>query len=127
MAWTRSLGTESEALRPDTWPIVEYLKRYPPPSGETSNYTDISASDVQSYSETLLNTSTAPNAMNHRPDTSIGLIVSNIRTAGRSIEYVVSLHAAYQQLLTNYDKKVQAVASNSGQAALSSSRITFAT
>ncbi len=34
MAWTRSLGSESDALQSDTWPIVEYLKVYPPPVGE---------------------------------------------------------------------------------------------
>src|SRR5205085_2845847 len=30
---TRSLGSASEDLRDDTWPIVEYLKLYPPSVG----------------------------------------------------------------------------------------------
>ena len=38
MAWTRSLGAESEILRADTWPIVEYLKLYPPPTGLDTAY-----------------------------------------------------------------------------------------
>ena len=38
MAWTRSLGADSESLRPDTWPIVEYLKLYPPPDGRKDRF-----------------------------------------------------------------------------------------
>ncbi len=33
MSWTRSLGARSEQLRASTWPILEWLKRYPKPVG----------------------------------------------------------------------------------------------
>jgi tetratricopeptide (TPR) repeat protein len=129
MAWTRSLATESEALRPDTWPIVEYLKRYPPPTGEAADYPSITAADVQSYTESLEFFAPLPDPGSKRisPDVPITIIVALVREAGRSIEYRESLHAGYEQLLTEYDKKVQSVASNSGQASLSSGRATFAT
>jgi hypothetical protein len=132
MAWTRSLGTESEALRPDTWPIVEYLKRYPPPVGEASDYSSFTASRVLTLSQSIDERATSA-VGNPGATPSVGAAatlregVAAVREAGRSIEYRESLHAGYQQLLTEYDKKVQSVASNSGQTTLSSSRITFAT
>jgi len=119
MAWTRSLGTESEALRPDTWPIVEYLKRYPPPTGEASDYSSDSAGSVNAIAETI--------RFNMICCDTISFSTYGAREAGRSIEYQESLHDTYYQYLTDYDKKVQALTSNSDTNTLPSGRVTFAT
>jgi hypothetical protein len=118
MAWTRSLGTASEALRPDTWPIVEYLKRYPPPIGEASDYTSDTSGNVNALAEGI-RFGTMSDIIQYR--------TYGIREAGRSIEYQESLHPTYYQYLSDYDKKVQALTSNSGGNSLTSGRVTFAT
>ncbi len=132
MAWTRSLGTESEALRPDTWPIVEYLKRYPAPIGEYRNYSGLTAADVESFTTNLnghVEAIPTPPSPNSVVDSTayLDLDVGEVREMGRSIEYIESLHAEYNNLLVAYDAKVQALASNSNETTLSSGRITFAT
>jgi hypothetical protein len=132
MAWTRSLGTASEALRPDTWPIVEYLKLYPPPTGEASGYSSISLKEVDAISASLQSNVTAAQG---NPDatpssvakTGVADDVAAIREAGRSIEYRENLHDAYHEFLTNYDAKVQAIVTNSNGGNLTSNRVTFAT
>jgi hypothetical protein len=103
MSWTRSLGAESEALRSATWPIVEYLKLYPPPVGLADEYTWVSASDVMSRTEGVRGNSAdgaAPPLQAH---------AAGVREAGRSIEYIESLHPQYETLLGDYDDNLQAV------------------
>jgi hypothetical protein len=132
MAWTRSLGTASEALRPDTWPIVEYLKRYPPPTGEDSDYSSTTYADVNALGVSMQKHKTSgegnPDAT---PSANAVAAFSDdvqvLREAGRSIEYQESLHSDYYQYLTDYDKKVQALTSISGSNTLTSGRVTFAT
>src|SRR5206468_7451394 len=114
------------------WPIVEYLKRYPAPVGENTHYRNLAASDVESFTTMLksdVHAIPTPPKPNSVVDSTsyVDVDLSEVREMGRSIEYRESLHAGYEQLLTEYDKKVQSVASNSGQTNLSASRITFAT
>ena len=131
MAWTRSLGADSESLRPDTWPIVEYLKLYPPPTGEKADYTNFTAADVSALMNTLA--ATAPfedddALLRYASSLSqYGIAITRLREAGRSIEYIESLHSQYFTLLQNYDTKLQAVASGSGASNLSGSRTMIAT
>ena len=103
MAWTRSLGAESEALRSATWPIVEYLKRYPPPVGLDDSYTWLSASEVTTRSENLRESIAQ--------GTSETLLATSqsIREAGRSVEYIESLHPEYEHILRGYDDDLKAV------------------
>ena len=125
MAWTRSLGADSEILRPDTWPIVEYLKLYPPPTGEKTDYTNVTAADVSKLEVTLGGaavTATDKSTLDQYQAT-----IENLKSAGRSIEYIESLHSQYFTLLQNYDTKLQAVASGSGASNLSGSRTMIAT
>ncbi|HUP27079.1 MAG TPA: hypothetical protein VM409_01485, partial [Chloroflexia bacterium] len=53
MGWTRSLGSALERLRNETWPFVEYLKRYPPPVGEKPDPPMVTASQVLSQTASL--------------------------------------------------------------------------
>jgi hypothetical protein len=124
MAWTRSLGADSESLRPDTWPIVEYLKLYPPTTGEKTDYTNITAADVSKLDAAMGGAAVTleGNALIQYQAT-----IADLRSAGRSIEYVESLHSQYFTLLQNYDTKLQAVASGSGASNLSGSRRIIAT
>lgn len=123
MAWTRSLGADSESLRPDTWPIVEYLKLYPPPTGEKADYTYVSAADVGKLDAALGGAAVTDKSTLAQYQAAI----SGLRSAGRSIEYIESLHSQYYTLLQNYDTKLQAVASGSGASNLSGSRTMIAT
>jgi hypothetical protein len=120
MAWTRSLGTGSESLRADTWPIVEYLKLYPPPIGLKAEYPGIVASDVGELIAKLEKSG---------PNTDPGTypqVIADVRMSGRSLEYTESLHAGYETLLQNYHTRLQAVASGTGAGVLSGSRALFA-
>jgi hypothetical protein len=125
MAWTRSLGADSETLRPDTWPIVEYLKLYPPPVGENTAYDNVTASHVADLAAALdasKLTSTDSEALGRYASAIAGL-----RAAGRSVVYIESLHSHYFTLLQGYDSKLQAVASGGGAANLSGGRMLLAT
>lgn len=121
MAWTRSLGTASERLRPDTWPIVEYLKLYPPPVGLNEEYTDIKAADLDRLKKPL------DDARVTGVLAADAFAVADVREAGRSMEYILSLHAQYASLLGNYDTKLQAVALGRAGGTPSSSRVALAT
>ncbi|HET9494081.1 MAG TPA: hypothetical protein VFR15_07625, partial [Chloroflexia bacterium] len=103
MAWTRSLGAESEVLRSATWPIVEYLKLYPPPVGLDDDYTWTGAADVMTTSVTLQRNLTTGDPAALRSDSSA------IREAGRNVEKIESLHPQYERLLREYDEELQAV------------------
>ncbi|MEO8286932.1 MAG: hypothetical protein ABI670_10910 [Chloroflexota bacterium] len=129
MAWTRSLGTESEALRPDTWPIVEYLKLYPPPTGQSADYPGISAADVANTTQTLQANvaGLSPDSGGNNPGADILKDVDAVRAAGRSVEYSQGLNAGYHTILANYDKKVQSVVTATNGNTLSSGRVAFAT
>ncbi len=125
MAWTRSLGADSESLRPDTWPIVEYLKLYPPPTGEKADYANVSAADVDRLEVALGGAAVTP--ADKSTLVQFQATIADLKSAGRSIEYVESLHSQYFTLLQNYDTKLQAVASGSGASNLSGSRTIIAT
>jgi hypothetical protein len=113
MAWTRSLGADSEILRADTWPIVEYLKLYPPPTGLDATYSSVSAADVQVLMDRLKSPSDPG---------SIAQVIADVRAAGRSIEYVESLHPAYETFLQNYHSRLQAVATGADTGSVSGGR-----
>ena len=125
MAWTRSLGADSESLRPDTWPIVEYLKLYPPPTGEKADYTNISAADIGKLEVALGGAAVTPT--DKSTIVQYQATIADLKSAGRSVEYIESLHSQYFTLLQNYDTKLQAVASGSGASNLSGSRTIIAT
>ncbi len=125
MAWTRSLGADSESLRPDTWPIVEYLKLYPPPTGEKTDYTTVSAADVDKLDAAVGSAAVTPTDKSKLAQ--YQATITDLKSAGRSIEYIESLHSQYFTLLQNYDTKLQAVASGSGASNLSGSRTIIAT
>jgi hypothetical protein len=120
MAWTRSLGAESEVLRAATWPIVEYLKLYPPPVGLTGAYTWVGAADVETATVTLRRNADNGDTADLLRD------ADSIREAGRSVEYIESLHAQYERHLVEYDDKLQAVIAGRG-ATEPDSRRTLAT
>jgi hypothetical protein len=129
MAWTRSLGSASEQLRPDTWPIVEYLKLYPPPTGQQAEYASLTASDVTTYSKALRDHAVFLNAAPSADNPSLTALaqdVKNVREAGRSIEYLESLHPDYHDTLVRYDSRVQAIAAQ-GTAGMSSGRVVLST
>ncbi len=119
MAWTRSLGADSESLRADTWPIVEYLKLYPPPTGLDTDYTSMSASDVTAISGHLRAFGPTTDLSTYKQ------VIADTRAAGRSIEHIESLHAQYESHLQTYLTRLQAVASGTATS-LSSGRATFA-
>jgi hypothetical protein len=138
MAWTRSLGAQSDALRPDTWPIVEYLKEYPQPVGESTAYKDVTASQVASDTTSLQlhlaalqsGSASASNVVANNSADLAGALnqdVAAVREAGRSIEYRENLHAEYGSLLGQYDQKVQSVATGTTTDTLSSGRVALAT
>lgn len=126
MAWTRSLGADSESLRPDTWPIVEYLKLYPAPTGDKTDYANVSAADVGKLDNALGGAAVRPTD-DKSTLAQYQATIADLKSAGRSIEYVESLHSQYFTLLQNYDTKLQAVASGSGASNLSGSRTIIAT
>jgi hypothetical protein len=135
MAWTRSLGSESDALQSDTWPIVEYLKVYPPPIGESADYPNVTAAQIASATVTLqshLSALSTGSATASGATTGLATLdalsadVASIRQAGRSVEYRESLNAQYDMLLSQYDKNVQATATGSNIGALSSGRVALA-
>ncbi|MEP6774377.1 MAG: hypothetical protein ABJA50_02180 [Chloroflexota bacterium] len=125
MAWTRSLGADSESLRPDTWPIVEYLKLYPPPAGEKADYANVSAADVGKLEVAL--DGAAVTLTDKSTLVQYQATIADLKSAGRSIEYIEGLHSQYFTLLQNYDTKLQAVASGSEASNLSGSRTIIAT
>ena len=125
MEWTRSLGSGLERLRNETWPFVEYLKRYPPPVGEKADPPMVSAAEVLSQTANLDGHITAldPNLNPHKEGLSreqiIDAILADITaiwSSGRSIENLGSLHDEYRTLLQAYDMKVQAAATGEGSA-----------
>jgi hypothetical protein len=103
MAWTRSLGAESEVLRSATWPIVEYLKLYPPPVGLDDDYTWTTAADVMTTTVTLRRSVTTGDPQALRTGSTA------VREAGRNLEKIESLHPQYESLLREYDEKLQSV------------------
>jgi len=133
MAWTRSLGSESDALQSDTWPIVEYLKLYPPPTGESADYPNVTAAQVSTTAASLQShlsaIGTGPGSSTIASQASLDSLtadVASIRQAGRSVEYREGLNDRYNQLLSQYDKSVQATANGSNVGSLSSGRVALA-
>jgi hypothetical protein len=111
MAWTRSLGAASEQLRSETWPFVEYIKRYPPPFGETADPPNVTAAEVATQTASL-ESHIADLDATGQAGVVVGIErdVAGIWASGRSIEHVESLHAEYYRLLKEYDPKVEAAA-----------------
>jgi len=105
MAWTRSLGAESEALRSATWPIVEFLKLYPAPVGLKDDYTWIRAAEVMTRATDLQRSATC----GETSPAQLRAGATSVRDAGRSVEYTESLHPQYEKLLREYDANLQSV------------------
>ena len=116
MAWTRSLGAESEVLRSATWPIVEYLKLYPPPTGLADQYSWLGAADVSALAGRIQEhvAQIGPGGASSDAAAALQADVSEVRDAGRSVEYIESLHPQYENHLQEYDAKLQAVISARG-------------
>lgn len=123
MAWTRSLGSGLERLRNETWPFVEYLKRYPLPVGEKADPPIVSTAEVfsqtaslEGHITSLTSSLDSPNEEPSREQTidAIEEVIAAIWSSGRSIENLGSLHDEYRTLLQNYDVKVQAAATGQG-------------
>ena len=110
MAWTRSLGAASEQLRSETWPFVEYIKRYPPPFGEIADPPNVTAAEVATQTASLESHISTLDATGQAGVAGIEQDVAGIWASGRSIEYVESLHAEYYRMLKEYDPKVEAAA-----------------
>jgi hypothetical protein len=113
MAWSRSLGAASETLRDDTFPIVEHLKLYPPPTGNTPDPPNISASEVATqtarFKSNLQELASVASAQQNRPLVeAIDVDLNNISASARSIQYIESLHEPYYAFLKQYDGAVQA-------------------
>jgi len=113
MAWSRSLGAASETLRDDTFPIVEHLKLYPPPTGIPPDPPYLSASEVATqtarFKSNLQELSRGVSAQENRPLVeAINVDLDNISASGRSIQYIESLHEPYYAFLKKYDGAVQA-------------------
>ncbi|HYP39474.1 MAG TPA: hypothetical protein VEX13_03860 [Chloroflexia bacterium] len=117
MAWTRSLGAASEQLRSETWPFVEYIKRYPPPIGETADPPNVTAAVVATQTASLESHITALDASGQAGVLGIEQDVAGIWASGRSIEHIESLHAEYYRLLREYDPKVEAAANGTTNSA----------
>jgi hypothetical protein len=110
MAWTRSLGAASEQLRSETWPFVEYIKRYPPLFGETADPPNVTAAEVATQTASLESHITNLEVAGQAAVAGIEQDVAGIWASGRSIEHIESLHAEYYRLLKEYDPKVEAAA-----------------
>ncbi|HEX9988301.1 MAG TPA: hypothetical protein VGE45_07480 [Chloroflexia bacterium] len=126
MAWTRSLGAASEQLRSETWPFVEYIKRYPPPFGETADPPNVTAAEVATQTASLESHIAALDVAGQAGVADIEQDISGIWASGRSIEHIESLHAEYYRLLKQYDPKVEAAA-NGTTAGVRSDRVMLAT
>ena len=130
MAWTRSLGSGLERLRNETWPFVEYLKRYPPPGGEKADPPMVTAAQVFSQTASLNAHIGLLTPDENTPETqlldSITADIAAIWSSGRSVENLGSLHDEYRTLLQAYDAKVQAAATGQGSGS-STSRLYLAT
>ena len=130
MAWTRSLGSGLERLRNETWPFVEYLKRYPPPVGEKADPPMVTAAQVFSQTSSLNAHIGALTPDENTPEAqlldAINADIAAIWSSGRSVENLGSLHDEYRTLLQAYDAKVQAAATGQGGGS-PSSRIYLAT
>ncbi|MFL5732690.1 MAG: hypothetical protein ACJ78Q_05755 [Chloroflexia bacterium] len=104
MAWTRSLGAKSERLRKDTFPFVEHIKRYPPPTGLTPDPPEVKA-DQLSAQITAHEAHLAGLGSSATP-AQLSTDVDAIWSSGRSIEYVAGLHDEYFTDLRRYDGRV---------------------
>lgn len=113
MAWSRSLGAASETLRDDTFPIVEHLKRYPPPIGITTDPPQVSVSEVVTQSRQfmmhldMLMPGGPPAPVSPSLVDNFSKDLDNISASGRSIQYIESLHEPYYAFLKQYDSVVE--------------------
>jgi hypothetical protein len=120
MAWTRSLGAASEALRDDTFPVVEHLKLYPEPIGLRDDPPFVTAAEVLTQATTLENVRRELSGLPLGSEiaTPLGELektVEGIWASGRSIEYIESLHADYERFLRTYDSTVGVTAASAGR------------
>jgi len=136
MAWTRSLGARSERLRKDTFPFVEHIKRYPPPTGLTSDPPEVKAADLarqvaslEAHMTVLDSTPYPRTSGTGQGDTldQIGGDIEAIWSSGRSVEYVAGLHDEYFSDLRKYDSRVAEEAAAAGDSGQSPGRRLLAT
>jgi hypothetical protein len=119
MAWTRSLGAASEALRDDTFPVVEHLKLYPQPVGLRDDPPLVTAAEVMTQATTLENVRRELSGLTPGSEVAIPLgdleqMVDGIWASGRSVEYIGSLHSDYERYLRTYDSAVGVAAASAG-------------
>jgi hypothetical protein len=106
MSWSRTLGAKSEELRRATWPILEWLKKYPLESGgEDREFHPYPASNVVRATALIqqlapeLDSPTAGPATFRR----LAMATDELWDAGKNIPSVNRYHDGYFSALRRYD------------------------
>ncbi len=113
MSWSRTLGARSEELRRSTWPILEWLKKYPLESGgEDREFHAFPASNV--VRATALIEKLAPQLDAPDADATtfrrLALATDDLWAAGKNIPSVNKYHDGYFSALRRYDAQSLEVA-----------------
>ena len=113
MSWSRTLGARSEGLRRSTWPILEWLKKYPLESGgEDREFHAFPASNV--VRATALIQKLAPQLDAPDADATtlrrLALATDDLWAAGKNIPSVNRYHDGYFSALRRYDTESLEVA-----------------
>ena len=105
MARSRGLGAKSEQLRPATWPVVEYVKRFPPPLG-----LDTSLHPADAAQLSALATALAADARPGAAPATVGADLARYAAAARATARVAGFLPEYGRLLDAYAVQVERVA-----------------
>jgi len=114
MSWSRTLGARSEQLRRSTWPILQWLQRYPEgmPEGINTELKFVPASQVTQTVQALVTLAPALDAPDANGATLRQLAATgdNLWVAGKYIPPVDSYHDGYFSALRRYDAQSLEVA-----------------
>ncbi|HUS15049.1 MAG TPA: hypothetical protein VM536_08545 [Chloroflexia bacterium] len=114
MSWSRTLGPRSEELRRTTWPILEWIKRYPEQvsGGINRELQLVPATQVISTTRLLEKLAPQLDAPDANPATiyRIALAADDLWVAGKYIPPVDAFHDGYYSALRRYDGESLAVA-----------------
>jgi hypothetical protein len=116
MSWSRTLGSRSEQLRRSTWPILEWIHRYPEniPGGGGINADLHYIPSAQVLSTTALLEKLQPQIEAPTADSAtmrrIALAADDLWVAGRYIPQVDQYHDGYFSALRRYDAESVEVA-----------------
>jgi hypothetical protein len=129
MGWSRTLGPRSEQLRRDTWPILEWLKRYPAPVGTNDEVRWVPASSDSPLLPLITGATPAAPPLSttmalldqmkpamEAPDVSsdtirkFAQIANDVWVAGAYIPTVDQFHDGYFSALRRYDAQALEVA-----------------